>query len=136
MPVWSEAVGDEGLNERVVREIRSGKLQIRLVGDARAGSRILLIGVGDAQHRQWIGIPPALFLPVDHACGERERAGRQLRQAPGEIGCDRGKFIAASVARREEDVVLYCLAEIAEAQIVRAGKDRKSVGKGKSVAIR
>src|SRR3546814_8826033 len=80
-----------------------------------------------SKDRQWVRIPPALFLPVDHARGERERAGRQLRQAPGEIGCDRGKFIAASVARREEDVVLYCLAEIAEAQIVRAGNGRACI---------
>src|SRR3546814_19567888 len=55
----------EGRDEREVLENRSGKLQICFFGDARAGDGILLIGVGDAKDRQWVRIPPALFLPVD-----------------------------------------------------------------------
>src|SRR3546814_3074098 len=92
---------------------------------ARSRSRILLVGSGDAEHGQRIGVAPTLLLAIDDARGERHGSCRQFEEVAVEIGGDRREFVAAAIARGEENIVECLRCQIADAEIIGA-RDRRA----------
>src|SRR3546814_10146120 len=64
------SVERQRLEKGLVGEDRHRQFEIGFLGGAGPRNRILLVGVGDAEHGQRIGIAPALFLAIDEARGK------------------------------------------------------------------
>src|SRR3546814_19309653 len=71
----------------------------------------LLVGVGNAEHRQRIGIAPAFLLAIDHTSREGDGSCGQLEQVAVEVGGHCCQLVAAAIARGEEDIIEHFRSE-------------------------
>uniref|UniRef100_A0A0N4Z2Z1 PE-PGRS family protein n=1 Tax=Parastrongyloides trichosuri TaxID=131310 RepID=A0A0N4Z2Z1_PARTI len=123
----------EPLHERQVAQQGRRQFDIGFLGLGLARDRILLIGVGDAQHRQGVGITPALLFAIDQARRHRQGAGRQFHDRAADIEGEALLLVPAGVARVEQNVVQHVLINVAHAQIVAArhgGARRRAAQRG------
>ena len=110
----------QALGDHAVLQQRHGKLGEGFLGRVLTGDRILLIRVGNAQHRQRIGITPTTLLADLDARGKAHPAGRHLEELAADVGREALLVVAAVVARPEKDVVEDLGGQIAVAEVVTA----------------